>query len=337
MFLHTCKPQYETILSRELQLYGLAVREAGLGWVGSSGNDRPELDLCFAIASVADAEQVEAASVNALAAKLCERFWECHRGEKIVDPWPLLFEAVAEEGVAGRMRTVKSAFLQQLSGRMSRVAKLADESLPPQGLPVRGFYALALAYERFLAGGRLRHWGQRRVRDDALAPSRSYLKVEEAYGILGREPAAGDQVFDLGAAPGGWSYSAARRGAQVVAVDNGPLKGGAKDHPGILHRREDAFAFRPEAGSRGGRRWLYCDMIENPYLVVEKILLPWLERGWCDSFVVNFKVGMMDPVELLRKLRHEPGSELAARCSALRFRQLFHDREEITCVGDIRR
>ena len=51
--------------------------------------------------------------------------------------------------------------------------------------------------------------------DNPAAPSRSYLKIEEAYGILGREPAQGETVADLGAAPGGWSFSAAKRGAKV--------------------------------------------------------------------------------------------------------------------------
>src|SRR5205085_3415482 len=89
--------------------------------------------------------------------------------------------------------------------------------------------------------------GPRRMADDDLAPSRSYLKVEEAYVVLGREPQPGETVCDLGAAPGGWSYSAAKRGAQVIAIDNGPLKGGALDRPLIEHRREDAFKFSPVA------------------------------------------------------------------------------------------
>lgn len=84
--------------------------------------------------------------------------------------------------------------------------------------------------------------------DDDAAPSRSYLKVEEAYIVLGREPQAGETVVDLGAAPGGWSYSAAKRGATVVAIDNGPLKGGAFGNQLITHRLEDAFKFQPPAG-----------------------------------------------------------------------------------------
>ncbi len=34
--------------------------------------------------------------------------------------------------------------------------------------------------------------------DDAQAPSRSYLKAEEAYLVLGQEPAAGETVVEQG-------------------------------------------------------------------------------------------------------------------------------------------
>ena len=142
-----------------------------------------------------------------------------------------------------------------------------------------------------------------------------------------------ETVVDLGAAPGGWSFSAAEKGALVQAVDNGPLKGGAKEHPGIRHVQEDAFRYRPPAS---GTDWLFCDMIESPRRVLDEILLPWIDRSWCRRFVVNLKVGKTDPVALLRRLLDggDPRS-LAARCRVLRIRQLFHDREEITCVGEV--
>ena len=159
--------------------------------------------------------------------------------------------------------------------------------------------------------------------DDPQAPSRSYLKVEEAYGILGREPAAGETVADLGAAPGGWSYSAARRGAIVTAVDNGPLKAGAI-HPGVTHLTEDAFKFRPDPAVD----WLFCDMVEDP----ERILAlteRWLAEGWCRGFIVNLKFGRHDPLRLL-----DLAQVLRRRGPSLRARHLFHDREELTLVGE---
>jgi 23S rRNA (cytidine2498-2'-O)-methyltransferase len=168
--------------------------------------------------------------------------------------------------------------------------------------------------------------------DDERAPSRSYLKVEEAYGVLGREPAAGETVCDLGAAPGGWSYSAARRGARVTAVDNGPLKGGALDHPLIGHRREDAFKFRPPEGTRFD--WLFCDLVEEPHHVLANVLGPWLAQGWCRRFVVNLKFGRTDPLALLAEVRAK-GSPCAVHAASLRIRHLYHDREEFTLVGEV--
>ena len=158
------------------------------------------------------------------------------------------------------------------------------------------------------------------------------MKVEEAYVVLGREPQPGETVCDLGAAPGGWSYSAAKRGAQVVAIDNGPLKGGALDHPRIEHRREDAFRFVPSDGAAFD--WLFCDLVEEPHHVVQHIVTPWLARRWCRRFVVNLKFGRVDAIALLRELRAD-GSPLATHAPEARIRHLYHDREELTLVGEV--
>jgi 23S rRNA (cytidine2498-2'-O)-methyltransferase len=161
--------------------------------------------------------------------------------------------------------------------------------------------------------------------DDPQAPSRSYLKAEEAYAVLGREPAAGETVADLGAAPGGWSYSAARRGARVTAVDNGPMKAGGL-HPGIAHRMEDAFSFRPDAPVD----WLFCDMVEDPERVAG-LVERWLKEGWCRRLVVNLKFGRADPLAVLRR-----AESLRRHCADFKVRHLFHDREELTVVGSSR-
>ena len=169
--------------------------------------------------------------------------------------------------------------------------------------------------------------------DDDAAPSRSYLKVEEAYIVLGREPQAGETVVDLGAAPGGWSYSAAKRGATVVAIDNGPLKGGAFGHPLITHRLEDAFKFQPPAGVVYD--WLFCDLVEEPHHVMQNIVTPWLAQGWCRHFVINFKFGHVDSLGLLAEVR-APDSPFMRHATNFRIRHLYHDREEFTLVGDTR-
>ena len=146
-------------------------------------------------------------------------------------------------------------------------------------------------------------------------------------------PVPGETVCDLGAAPGGWSYSAAKRGARVVAVDNGPLKGGALGNPLIDHRRADAFGFSP--GRDAAYDWLFCDMLEDPHRVLQSIAGPWLSGGWCRRFVVNLKFGRVDPIALLADLR-AAGSPFTAHASDVRITHLYHDREEFTVTGKAR-
>ena len=331
--LHTCKPGFETSLERELALYGMRSPTAGDGYVlGSPRGFIPSASLCFAVFSVLDARQVSAPSVNALAGALCDVFWDCLQGERLEEPWLLEFASVPHEAVGGRMRTVAEEFNRRLRGKMSRLAKLASSELPGDERERRGFLVYFTSAEEALAGSQIRFWGQRRMRDNAAAPSRSYLKIEEAFAVLGRGPLPGETVIDLGAAPGGWSFSAAERGATVLAVDHGPLRGGALGHQRITHVPEDAFHFRPPTERRCD--WMLCDIIEDPYRVIEHILMPWLDAGWCRRFVVNLKIGKMDPIALLRRLHSVELMGLSRRCERYKVRQLFHDREEITCMGE---
>ncbi len=326
-FLHICKAGNEDFLARELERRGQSVARRAAGFVEASGPEAFPAELCFATATLADAAEIAAPSVNALAGALADFTVTAFRDFRVEGPWPFIFECGPGEGLPGRAKSVEAEWRKRLAAKMARVAKLASDEFPPPMAGARGLYAFFTEFNRAYASGRFILWGQRRMRDDFRAPSRSYLKAEEAYGILGREPAAGERVVDLGAAPGGWSYSAARRGARVTAVDNGPLKGGALDNPLIRHLRADAFTHTPSAGTPAD--WLFCDMIENPYRVLE-LIQSWLAHGWCRRFVVNFKYGHVDPVTLAEKVR----AALGGRCTILRIRSLHHDREEITVVGE---
>lgn len=333
--LHTCKAGSETLLERELAGHGVSATESGSGWVLAAGPETSflRLDPCFAVVSAQDVRDLRAASVNALAESLCSCFWGFYADERIDVEWPLLVADPVEQTDAVRLKSVTAEFKRRLRGKMSRVAKLASSQLPADAAPRRGFCLLLAASDRMIAGSRFRFWGQRRMRDDPAAPSRSYLKVEEAYAVLGCAPKSGETVVDLGAAPGGWSYSAAKRGAEVLAVDNGALKDGARSHPRVEHVRDDAFRYRPPAQRKVD--WLFCDLIENPYRVLGDILVPWLEAGLCRRFIVNLKSGRHDPIELLDKVRADRQLGLAQHCSRLVVRQLYHDREEFTCAGAV--
>jgi len=335
--LFLCQHGYEALLERELGEAGRPVTERGPGWAlaGDEATASAGLaELAFPHLTLLAPREFKGESVNALAQQLADFFLESLRGERIDAAWPCVFSTVPEVVGLGRRATgVEKAFAELLRKKLSRIAKLAVPELPRGAGAARGLFVFFTDFGRVFAAREAWLGGQRRMADDDAAPSRSYLKVEEAYIVLGREPQPGKTVVDLGAAPGGWSYSAARRGAAVIAIDNGPLKGGAFGHPLIAHRLEDAFKFQPAAGEVFD--WLFCDLVEEPHHVMQNIAGPWLANGWCRHFVINLKFGHVDSLALLREVR-AAGSPFAAHAANLRIRHLYHDREEFTLVGDTR-
>jgi 23S rRNA (cytidine2498-2'-O)-methyltransferase len=329
MKLCTCQPGYERTLVRELSAGGARIASQGPGWVLADGV--PAAGSTYSHLVFDSPAEVKGESVNLLAHAILDFFVASLRDERITGSWPCVWGgALLPEGLGQRVATVEGAFHELLQKKLGRVGKLASPGLPRGVGPARGLFVWFTDFGRAFVAREAQRNGQRRMADDPLAPSRSYLKVEEAYGILGCEPRAGETVCDLGAAPGGWSYSAAKRGALVVAVDNGPLKAGALDHPRIEHRRADAFHFQP-AGSQVFD-WLFCDMVEEPHHVLRSIVEPWLGRGWCRRFVINFKLGRVDPPVLLAELTAS-GSPLASYATGLRLTHLYHDRDEVTATG----
>jgi 23S rRNA (cytidine2498-2'-O)-methyltransferase len=343
--LLTCQDGYESLLARELAASGGAgtvAREQGGGWVFAASVPAPTPDnagdaissvvndWCFAHMALLEPAEIRAGSVNALAAAVAENFFATARAERFDAAWPLVVaHASGLDGLGRRASAVETALRELLARKMARVAKLATAPLPRTG-NARGLFVFFSHFGRAFVARTAWSGGQRRMADDPAAPSRSYLKVEEAYGVLGREPASNESVVDLGAAPGGWSFSAARRGARVIAIDNGPLKGGALAHPQIEHRREDAFRFRPAAGEVFD--WFFCDLVEEPHHVLRTLVERWLAERWCRRFVVNLKFGRADAIALLAETR----ATLAPHCERLVVRHLFHDREEFTMVGETR-
>jgi len=333
--LCTCQPGFENLLALELAAAGLVAKETGPGW-GLTDPPSPSAesqltDLAFPHLLLRQPSELRGESVNALAQAMLDFFMSSLRDERVEGPWPQIWiEAREPVGLNRRAAAVEQAFQALLQKRFSRVAKLATSSLPRGVGPARGLFVKFTDFGRAFAARDAFVNGPHRMADDPQAPSRSYLKVEEAYGLLGAEPRSGETVVDLGAAPGGWSYSAAKRGAKVLAIDNGPLKGGAHGHPLIEHRCADAFKFRPDEGQCFD--WLFCDLLEEPHFVMREIVEPWLAQGWCRRFVINLKFGRVDPLALERELR-EPGSILDRLASQVRIRHLYHDREEFTLVG----
>jgi 23S rRNA (cytidine2498-2'-O)-methyltransferase len=331
--LVVCQSGFEGLLVREMDGLGLPAAGSGPGWALAVQQGAPLAPLraaAFPHAVLESPSPVAGERVNELAQGVMDLFAGSLRGERIDAPWPCLFAGGQDvTGLGRRVSSVEAAFHELLRRKLGRISKLASPERPRIG-PSRGLFVWFTDFGKAQVARTAFMNGPCRMADDEAAPSRSYLKVEESYAIAGAEPRPGETVCDLGAAPGGWSYSAAKRGARVVAVDNGPLKGGALGNPLIEHRRDDAFGFSP--GRNAMYDWLFSDMLEDPHKVLQSVVRPWLSGGWCRRFVVNLKFGRVDPIALLADLRAKD-SPFAKHASGVRIVHLYHDREEFTVTG----
>lgn len=166
------------------------------------------------------------------------------------------------------------------------------------------------------------------------APSRSTLKLEEAWHhFIPRDDwdkrlAPGMTAVDLGAAPGGWTWQLVNRNIRVIAVDNGPMDENLMYLGLVEHQRADGFAFKP----RHPVHWMVCDIVEKPARNAA-LIETWLGEGWCREAVVNLKLPMKQRyAEVMRLLqRIEDGLQARGVKATIGCKQLYHDREEVTC------
>lgn len=168
--------------------------------------------------------------------------------------------------------------------------------------------------------------GFTRQRFDALAPSRSYLKMEEALDRMPAPPQAGETVIDLGAAPGGWTYSFLKRGCHVTAVDHGPMKLPPLQ-PGwgtVDHRRENGITFEAEKPVD----WLVADMLVAPGVALG-LLRRWIASTRARHIICNIKLPQENPWQAL-----EPVEEILREQNHYLWsiKQLYHDRREVTVM-----
>ena len=169
-----------------------------------------------------------------------------------------------------------------------------------------------------------------RLRTPPDAPSRSALKLDEAFGVLldAEERAkwlkTGMRAADLGAAPGGWTYILTRHGVRVTAIDNGPLRQNVLDTGLVEHLRADGFQWQPPKPLD----WMVCDMVESPKRVAAR-MAQWFREGWCRHSIFNLKLPMKKRWDETRECL-ALFEQQSQRPMLVRAKQLYHDREEIT-------
>lgn len=175
--------------------------------------------------------------------------------------------------------------------------------------------------------------GIARLRLPKEAPSRATLKLEEAWHHFipasdwDTRLASGMRAVDLGAAPGGWTWQLVQRGMYVEAVDNGPMDKNLLETGQVLHILTDGFLYEPKKPVH----WLVCDIVDKPARVTSMVIR-WFSKKFCREAIFNLKLPMKQRYLEVKKCEERIRAELekAGFGVEIQFKQLYHDREEVT-------
>lgn len=175
--------------------------------------------------------------------------------------------------------------------------------------------------------------GIARLRLPKEAPSRATLKLEEAWHHFipaddwDTRLASGMRAVDLGAAPGGWTWQLVQRGMYVEAVDNGPMDKNLLETGQVLHILTDGFLYEPKKPVH----WLVCDIVDKPARVTSMVIR-WFSKKYCREAIFNLKLPMKQRYVEVKKCEERIRAELekAGFGVEIQFKQLYHDREEVT-------
>jgi len=181
----TCKPNYEPILARELLLHDCLLKAQGNCWILAQFKKIQQIPkLCFAQTILINPIKINASSVNKLTAKLAEIFSASMKEKYIEHPLPALFLHADIESLSHRVKSIESNWHNKISKKMSRLAKLLEKTAPLSLEPVEGFFVYFSDFNQAFIAHSAIIGACQRMHMDENAPSRSYLKVEEAYTLL---------------------------------------------------------------------------------------------------------------------------------------------------------
>ena len=331
-----CRPGGEELLQQELEsLYSLFSRPIASGLIQVEAPRLPAEILIFEWQRLPDARFFPLKKGEAVPDTLTEAFW--HFFAETPSPWALQVVPLDEEGTgsASRLEGITRELIRKGNQRHPGLKKWERK---PQNLFTQNkgiilqcsctaqgviFSAAAPAQLSSKEPG-----GRARMKMDARAPSRSYLKIEEAFVRMGIEPVGNETVIDLGAAPGGWSFAFAKRGCQVTSIDNGPLKIEDACIRRIEHLHRDGLTY--QLGKlQPPVDWLVGDMLIPPGQALG-LLRYWVDGHHCRKLVMNIKLPQINPLPAM-----QPILDWLKRHPNLQVRQFYHDRREVTVFGGV--
>ncbi len=286
---------YEQQLIDELKLAGITIVDAtGELFI----TEAPAIEAAWSINTWFDTEVVSIASIGdgAKALRSRQRNWACyevdHRGRAglITEKLPYLSFKALELGQPAPTSALGSWTL--LSSTSMLIASRCSSPFA-NGKPTF-------------------------VEDRTGPPNRAYLKLWESIALIRKTPQPGQRCLDLGASPGGWTWTLAQFGAEVLAVDRAPLDAKVDRMPNVTFRGESAFGLDPRTYGRVD--WLCSDIIGYP----EKILR--MVKNWydyADIIVCTIKLQGETDHDGVRKFADLPGGRVV---------HLHNNKHELTFI-----
>jgi len=227
--------------------------------------------------------------------------------------------------------------LRQALRSSGQLTKKENDSLPSLRLFFKESASVLIGVDQ----ARLRsRWpmGVARLKFPSSAPSRSTLKLEEAFiyflGNDWREQLADHHTaVDLGAAPGGWTWQLVAQQMYVHAVDNGPMDARLMETALVDHVKEDGFVWKPKKRVN----WVVCDMVEKPAKVA-RLMYEWLDGRHADAAIFNLKLPMKKRLHEWQEIKEQLQTRIEQEHpnAVFKARHLYHDREEITVYLNLR-
>lgn len=156
------------------------------------------------------------------------------------------------------------------------------------------------------------------IEDKVNPPNRAYLKLWEALSLYGL-PATGEQVIDLGASPGGWTYVMQSLGTHVLAIDKAPLDPRIAKLPRVSFKQESAFALDPSTLEKPVD-WLLCDVAGYPERIYS-LLKKWLASNKAKQMIFTIKLQGHNDLKSLEPFKSIPGGQVL---------HLHHNKHEAT-------
>ncbi len=164
------------------------------------------------------------------------------------------------------------------------------------------------------------------IPDDPSPPSRAFKKLLEACSLFGLSFTKGATCVDLGAAPGGWTHVLVKHGCHVTAIDRSPLDERLMRSKQVSFVKGNALSWLPDTTVD----WMVCDVITTPDRTTD-LLTTWITRKLCRNFCVTIKFKGDPDCTSLAAVRQL----LARHCSWWDGKQLTHNKNELTVVGQL--